>query len=188
MKTTIKSVLILAVAVSTASFTNLMKKQIKTSESTIKWTGKKVLGKHYGTIDFKEGYLEMDGENLTGGKFIVDMTSILVTDLEGDSKAQLEGHLNSDDFFGVDTYPTATLEILKASKTNTGYNVSADLTIKGKTEPVNFDLAIDGNTATTTLKIDRTKYGVRYGSGSFFDNLGDNTISDNFDLDIILKF
>ena len=117
MKTKINSVLILAVAFSTASFTKIEKKMIKTSESQINWTGKKVLGKHHGTIDFKEGALQFDGDVLIGGEFVVDMTSIKVTDLEGDSKGQLEGHLNSDDFFGVANYETATLKITNVEKT-----------------------------------------------------------------------
>lgn len=188
MNTKSKSVLILAVAFSAASFTNIMKKEIKTSESKIEWTGKKVLGKHNGTIDFKEGHLEFDGETLVGGEFVVDMTTIAVTDLEGESKGQLEGHLNSDDFFGIANYKTATLKITNAEKTAAGYSVVADLTIKEETHPVEFDLAIDGDTATTSFQVNRTKYGVRYGSGSFFDNLGDNTISDNFTLDVTLKF
>ncbi len=161
---------------------------IKTSESQINWTGKKVLGKHHGTIDFKEGALQFDGDVLIGGEFVVDMTSIKVTDLEGDSKGQLEGHLNSDDFFGVANYETATLKITNVEKTASGYSAVADLTIKEQTHPVEFDLIINGDTATTTFQVNRTKYGVRYGSGSFFDNLGDNTISDNFTLYVTLKF
>lgn len=188
MKTTLKLVLILAVTFSTASFTNTMKKTIKAESSKIEWTGKKVLGSHTGTIDFKEGYLEMDGETITGGQFVVDMTTIEVTDLTGENKGKLEGHLNSDDFFGVNNHSTATLNIKNATKTASGYNVVGDLTIKGHTEPISFDLSMNGNTATTSFKIDRTKYGIRYGSGSFFDNLGDNTISDNFTLDVTLKF
>ena len=135
-----------------------------------------------------EGALQFDGDVLIGGEFVVDMTSIKVTDLEGDSKGQLEGHLNSDDFFGVANYETATLKITNVEKTASGYSAVADLTIKEQTHPVEFDLIINGDTATTTFQVNRTKYGVRYGSGSFFDNLGDNTISDNFTLYVTLKF
>ncbi|WGK63858.1 YceI family protein [Croceiramulus getboli] len=188
MKTTIKSVFILALALATASFTTTMKKTIDTSASQIDWVGKKITGKHTGTLQFSEGYLEMEGDQITGGKFVVDMTSLEVTDLKGDSKAKLEGHLTSDDFFGIANHPTATLVIKNGTKTDNGYYVNGELTIKGTTEPIAFELNMNGNTATAAFEVDRTKFNVRYGSGSFFDNLGDNTIYDDFELTVNLKF
>ncbi|MAZ73941.1 MAG: lipid-binding protein [Flavobacteriaceae bacterium] len=187
---TLKSLVLIAVVITASAFTNPMhmKKQINIKESTITWKGKKVLGSHTGTIQLKDGYLEMDDNLLTGGMFVVDMTTINVTDLEGESKGKLEGHLKSDDFFGVSSHPTATLEITSAEKNVDGYIVTGNITIKGTTQPITFDLDMTSSMATTSLKIDRTKFGVRYGSGSFFDNLGDNTISDNFELDVTLKF
>jgi polyisoprenoid-binding protein YceI len=187
---TIKSLLIIAVVFTASAFTNPMnmKKKIDITESQIEWKGKKVLGSHTGTIQLKEGYLEMDGNNLVGGMFVVDMTTINVTDLEGEDKGKLEGHLKSDDFFGVANHPTASLVITEANKKGSGYEVTGNLTIKETTEPITFNLDVTDSTASTSLKIDRTKYGVRYGSGSFFDNLGDNAISDMFSLDVLLKF
>jgi len=117
------------------------------------------------------------------------MTSINVTDLEGESKQKLEGHLKSEDFFGVEKYPTAKLVITSAAKKSEGvYGIVGNLTIKEDTHPVTFDLTMNGDAASTKLTIDRSKYNVRYGSGSFFDNLGDKTIYDNFDLEVDLKF
>ncbi|WP_271855461.1 YceI family protein [Patiriisocius marinus] len=187
---TVKSILIAVVILGSTAFAQAQtKKSIDTGVSSINWEGKKVLGSHTGTIAFSDGVIEMDGETITGGKFTVDMSSINVTDLKaGEGKEKLEGHLKSDDFFGVTNYPKATLEFTKVQKMSGGYEVVADLTIKGKTEPIYFDLATTKNTATTSLKVDRTKYNVRYGSGSFFDGLGDKTISDNFNLDVTLKF
>ena len=164
------------------------KKKIDVNESKVEWTGEKLTGSHNGTIQFKDGYLLMDGEKITGGKFTIDMNTITVTDLSGEGKQKLEGHLNSDDFFGVNNYDTATLEIKNAAKKGNVYGITGDLTIKGKTNPITFDLKMEGDSATTTLTVDRTKYGIRYGSGSFFDNLGDNTIYDEFKLDVSLKF
>jgi polyisoprenoid-binding protein YceI len=178
------SVLILT----TVAFTKPMEKEMKVTESTITWKGKKILGSHYGSINLKEGSLVMTGDQITGGKFVIDMTSIVVEDLKGDSKAQLEGHLRSDDFFSVEKFTTSTLVIKSGNKTPEGYYVNGDITIKGTTEPIAFLLKMNGNTATAALKIDRTKFNVRYGSGSFFSNLGDNTIYDDFELDITLKF
>lgn len=188
---TAKLILIAAITVASTTFAQAqtMKKTINSEKSAIDWTGKKVLGTHMGTINFSNGYLEMDGDKLVGGMFTVDMSTITVTDLKpGDGKEKLEGHLSSDDFFGVATHPTATLVIKSATKTPDGHVAKGDLTIKGHTEPVTFDMDMGADFASTSLKVDRTKYGVRYGSGSFFDNLGDNTISDDFELNITLKF
>lgn len=178
------SVLILT----TVAFTTPMQKEMKVKESTITWKGKKILGSHYGSIKLKEGSLVMTGDQITGGKFVIDMTTIVVEDLKGDSKAQLEGHLRSDDFFGIENFPTSTLVIKSGNKTEEGFYINGDITIKGTTEPIAFLLKINGDNATTQLKIDRTKFNVRYGSGSFFANLVDNTIYDDFELTITLKF
>ena len=117
------------------------------------------------------------------------MTSLTATDLTGEYQGKLNGHLKADDFFGTDKFSTATLVFKKivTKKPNT-YTVTGDLTIKGITKPVTFDLATTANTASTAFKIDRTKYDIKYGSGSFFDSLGDKAINDDFDLVVALKF
>ncbi|WP_024772873.1 MULTISPECIES: YceI family protein [Aquimarina] len=187
MKTRLKS-LFLAIAIVATTSTFAQKKEIKTSESTINWTGKKVTGSHTGTLNLSEGFLVFDGDNLTGGEFTVDMTTLAVSDLEaGKGKEKLEGHLSSDDFFGIANHKSAKLVVTKTKKTDKGYVVAGDLTIKGKTNPIKFILAVNGATASTTLKVDRTKYDIKYGSGSFFDNLGDKAISDEFELAVNLK-
>ncbi|MFI2743849.1 YceI family protein [Zhouia sp. PK063] len=164
-------------------------KAINPETSEIKWVGKKIVGSHNGSIAIKEGFFTFENEELTGGEFLVDMSSINVEDLEGDYKKQLEDHLHSDDFFSTTNHTTAKLVFTNVSKSsNDKYAVTADLTIKGTTNPVKFDLEINNEGAYTELKVDRTKYGIRYGSGSFFDNLGDNTIRDNFTLKVSNKF
>ncbi|RTL12290.1 MAG: YceI family protein [Flavobacteriaceae bacterium] len=164
-------------------------KKVDASKSTINWVGKKVTGSHEGTITLKEGTLIFKGKKLVGGNFTVDMTTINTTDLEGKGKANLDGHLKSDDFFGVEKFPTATLVIKSLGEKGNGvYAVTADLTIKGKTESIKFDLTVAANSASTTLKVDRTKYDIKYGSGSFFSDLGDKTIYDDFDLTVKLAF
>lgn len=188
MKNTVKTVFVLALAISLSAFTNPVKDKKVVTKSTINWIGEKVTGKHTGTINLEKGYLEMEGEVIVGGEFVIDMTSITVTDLKGESKGKLEGHLNSDDFFGVAQHPTATLVVNNATKKGNVYAVSGDITIKGVTEAITFDLEMNKNTASTSITIDRTKFGVRYGSGSFFDNLGDKTIYDDFVLNIELQF
>ncbi|GAB2771754.1 YceI family protein [Actinomadura fibrosa] len=173
----------------TLSFTTI-KKTVDVEASNVEWTGKKITGSHTGNIDLKEGFLSLTEEGkLIGGEFVMDMNSIVVTDLSGEYKTKLENHLNSDDFFGVANYSTSKLVITDvAPKSGNTYAVTGDLTIKGKTEPVTFDMVVEENSASAKVVIDRTKYGIRYGSGSFFDNLGDNTIHNNFTLDVSLKF
>ncbi len=185
-----KAIFATVIALTLVAFTtNFEKKKVKVDESQIMWTGEKLTGSHEGTISLKNGYFEFENGTLVGGEFTADMTSINVTDLDGDMKAKLEGHLNSDDFFGVKNYKTAKFTIKTAAEKSNGlYGVSGDLTIKGKTNPIAFDLKLADNKATTKLVIDRTKYDIKYGSGSFFDNLGDKTIYDEFTLDIKLKF
>ena len=151
--------------------------------SSVSWTASKVTGTHSGIITLSDSYLEMDGDRVVGGRIEVDMTTIVVTDLEGDSKANLEGHLKSDDFFGVAQYPAASLDITGATTNDDGsQQVTGNITIKGVTEPITFTMSFNGNYATTALNIDRTKFGIRYGSGSFFDNLGDKAINDQFQI------
>ena len=167
------------------------KYNVNTSESSVAWVGKKVTGQHNGVIALQGGRLEMEDESLVGGIFTIDMATIECQDLSGDSKGDLEGHLKSDDFFGVAKYPTATFVITKAVPQGPGkYKVIGNVTIKGKTEEIQFPTTLeekDGKiTANADIVIDRSKFDVRYGSGSFFDNLGDKTIYDNFDLTISL--
>lgn len=174
----------------TLSFTTI-KKEVDVKSSTVEWTGKKITGAaHTGNIQLKEGFLNLTEEGqLTGGEFVMDMNTIVVTDLSGEYKTKLENHLNDDDFFGVNNYATSKLVITSVDpKEGNTYEVTGDLTIKGKTEPVIFDMELKEGSATAQVVIDRTKYGIRYGSGSFFSNLGDNTINNNFTLDVNLKF
>ena len=130
------------------------------------------------------------GKKLTGGNFVVDMTSINTTDLQaGKGKEDLDGHLKADDFFGVANHPIATL-IFKSigAKAKNKYAVVADLTIKGITNPVSFDIVIDKSNAIANVVVDRTKYDIKYNSKSFFSTIGDKAINDDFDLNVNLKF
>lgn len=167
--------------------------QVDTDSSVITWKGYKVTGEHAGTINVKSGELTFDGGNFTGGSFSIDMQSLAVTDLAtGQGKEKLEGHLKSADFFGIEKYPTAKLNITKVvSRGTTGdYRVTADLTIKENTKSIRFNTkvveAMGAYVATADLTIDRSDFDVRYGSGSFIDNLGDKTIYDEFDLSVKL--
>lgn len=184
---TIKSLglLVLALTLTTALFAGSQK--VDVAKSTVNWTGKKVTGEHHGTIAVKEGNLEVAGGKVTGGKVVMDMSAIANTDLtDADMNAKLIGHLKSDDFFGVATYPTAELVITKVD----GTTFSGNLTIKGITNPASFTATSSKDGKSTVYKgaltVDRSKYNVKYGSKSFFDNLGDKVIYDEFTLDFSL--
>lgn len=183
---TIKLIAFLLIAGTTAIFAQ--KFDFKPADAVVKWTGNKIGGSHTGEIKIKSGTLELKAGNIVKGSVVIDMKSITNTDLtdEGYNK-KLVGHLMSDDFFGVEKFPTASFVLTKAGKFNNGKAaVSGTLTIKGKTEPVSFVVTKQNNVYSTQLKVDRSKFDVRYGSDSFFDNLGDKAIDNIFILDIQL--
>ena len=165
---------------------------VDVASSTIVWTGYKVTGKHTGTVKIKNGNLTWADGKLTGGTFDIDMTSIADTDLEGEWAAKLVGHLKSEDFFGVEKHPTSKFVITKAIPQDTkgNYKIVGNLTIKETTREEKFLASVSESngkiTASGKLTVDRSNYNVRYGSGSFFDGLGDKTIYDEFDLQISL--
>ena len=178
-----------AVVIMSSALLQGQDKSINTDASTIKWKAGKVTGSHEGTLKFQEGTLNFKNDKLTGGNLVVDMGTIQVTDLEpGQGKEKLEGHLNSNDFFGTADHQTAKLMITDVKKKANGYMAKGDMMIKGKKNPVTFQLTPVANGMATAIKIDRTKYDIRYGSGSFFDNLGDKAIDDEFTLDVVLNY
>lgn len=180
---------ILALTVLISSFaTFAQKKSVDTQKSTISWVGKKIGGQHEGTIHIKEGILEVKGTKILAADFIIDMNSIACTDIKKEkSNKKLVGHLKADDFFGVATFPTATFQLITATSfSNNKASLTGNLTIKGKTEKITFDLIKKGDTYTAKIAVDRSKFDVRYGSTSFFDSLGNKAIDDVFTLDVVL--
>jgi len=162
--------------------------EVNTKTSSIQWYGKKLGSTHEGNIQLKSGNFELENDQLVAGSFVADMTSITNTDLKnGEYNQKLTGHLKSDDFFGVEQFPTANFKLTQSSKFNDGKaTVKGDITIKGKTESISFEVVRTGKEYTANVDIDRSKFDVRYGSNSFFDNLGDKAIDDIFTLAIKL--
>lgn len=182
-----------ALLVTSASFAAPNKVKVDPAASSIDWKGSKVTGsEHNGTVAIKEGEVTLDGTKLVAGKILIDMNSIVNSDLTDKSYNQkLVTHLKSDDFFDVAKYPVSTLTIKDSELQKDGtYKVKADLQIKGETHPVVFNATVapTGKEARTELTIDRTDWNVRYGSGKFFKNLGDKMISDKIELKIKLAF
>ena len=163
--------------------------KIDKTKSTVKWTGKKVTGKHYGTIDLAQGTLTVKDDKIHSGSFEMNMESIVCEDIKDESTNQkLVGHLKSDDFFSVDKHPVSKMELKTVEhKGGNESSFTRPLTIKGVTHPVTFDAEADVSngrlTSSGIIEVDRTLYDIRYGSGKFFDNLGDNMIYDTFSLD-----
>ena len=161
--------------------------------SKVAWLGTELTTKtHFGSLRAQSGNLKIDKGGEVVGNIIIDMQSILVEDLKGRSKEVLENHLKSDDFFGTDNFPTATLEFrsLNRNDNDGGQIFNGNLTIKGITNEVKFSAKLIKQTpllhAVGKLVFDRSKYNVRFRSGSFFDDLGDKLILDNIEVDIIL--
>jgi polyisoprenoid-binding protein YceI len=166
---------------------------VDVAASSVTWYGSKPIGlSESGTVNLAEGQLNFAGEQLVDGTIVIDMASIATTSQSGGMADQLVGHLSSDDFFGVATYPTAQLVLKSAEPTGTAnqYLVKADLTIKETTKAIEFvtDVAVAGGTLNGTAEIivNRADFDVRYNSGSFFSDLGDDLISDEMTITVVL--
>jgi polyisoprenoid-binding protein YceI len=167
---------------------------IVVGDSEIGWMGTKAGGKkHTGTMAIKSGNIVMDNTNLTGGEIIIDMKSLNNKDLSGDAKGKLEGHLKGDDFFAVEKHPEAKFVVKSATAKNSiNYEVQGELTIKGITKPAKANLVVakNGDTGLTvggSMTFNRADFDVRYGSDTFFDNLGNDLIHDDVILTIKIK-
>jgi len=160
--------------------------KVDTKASKVFWTGKKVTGEHSGYISISDGSLSVKDGLISEATIKIDMNTIENTDLEGEWKEKLIGHLKSEDFFSVEKNPIATFTVKSVKQVGAQNQVTGDLAIKGISNEISFPVDMkmsDGLlTANGTAKIDRTKWNIRYGSGKFFDSLGDNMIYDEFEI------
>lgn len=191
MKLKLTSLALLLVVITTSAFKAPVKPityKVDASQSTLTWLGKKVTGSHNGTIALQSGSLLFDGKNLSGGNFVINMTTIK----DADKSERLEGHLKADDFFGADKFATSTFVIKKVVAAGKQVNVTGDLTIKGITNSITFPANVvwnaDGSVTAVAEKVivDRTKYGIKYRSKGMFPDVGDKMIYDDFELSIKL--
>ena len=165
---------------------------ISPENSTIEWVGEKVSGAHSGYINLQNAFFLFEEEKFVGGEFNIDMNSIKCTDIENPKyAAKLEEHLKDPDFFNSSKYPNSNFKITNIIFDGTSYMITGDITIKEISQEITFPAQFenDGDLfyANATLNIDRTKHDIKYGSGSFFDDLGDRMIYDEFTLKIHLQ-
>lgn len=162
--------------------------EIDVKKSKLKWSGEYAFyfGGHDGTISFKEGYFIKTDTVISGGEFIIDMTSIICNDIEDEEANEgLINHLKNDDFFDVVQFKTAKLVITSAEyHDNTHIKIYASLTIKGITLPVNFHAEInyEEQQMTAKFKIDRQRWGIDYNS-----KLRDGAIADGIGFEVTLS-
>jgi len=161
--------------------------------SSVVWTGSKrfVGGKHTGTLPIKNGRIEVADGQVVGGEMLLNIAGIVNTDLEGEGKGKLEGHLKSADFFDVANHPNAKFEITGAEPltgvAGVTHKVKGNLTLKGVSKSVEFNakVAVAGDAVTASAPqfvIDRTQWGISYGStdkDSVADDLKDKVISND---------
>lgn len=165
---------------------------VEPSATKIVYVGKKVTGEHTGNLAVKSGKITLKGEEISGGEVVVDMNSLTSTDItDPEYNTKYVGHMKSEDFFNTAKYPESKLVIKSSKKTAKGLEVKGDLTIIGQTKPVTFivtDLKKTdaGLTGKSNLTLNRTQWGLKYGSNSFFKGLGDKAIHDDFTLAIDL--
>ena len=171
---------------------------VDVEKSTAEWLGKKVTGQHQGSVKIFKGEFVIDNGNITGGQFEIDMNSIISSDLtDTELNAKLVKHLKSDDFFGAEKFPYSKFEIIKVevfndpAKPGVNSTVTGNLTIKDITKSISFpaEIKIENGmlNAKADFDIDRTEWNVKYGSGKFFENLGDKMINDNFNLKLSIS-
>lgn len=154
------------------------------ANSSFTWLGRKVTGEHFGSIAIVDAKFTLENGVLLSGKAVASVKSITVEDIEdAEMNAKLLGHLNSEDFFNTEEFPEAHLEITGKSENGSAVGM---LTIKGISNPVEFSYNVEktanGAVLTGNIVVDRTLYDIKYGSGKFFEDLGDKTIYDEFDL------
>jgi len=171
---------------------------IDTEKSVVRWVGRNLAGRHAGTIAVSGGSITLMGGKVHGGHVVFDMTAIACDDIaDGKLNGLLIAHLESDDFFDVAVHPQAEFTIESADPVGRAtpgapdVEIAGKLTLKGVSNPVRF-LAASGRTddggwaAQATTGIDRTEWGVNYGSGKLYEFLGMHLVNDHITLEMTL--
>ena len=172
---------------------NVVADNVDLTTSVLNWKGSKPTGSHNGTVALKSGSLELKNGKLTGGVFVVDLSTIKCVDLAGsDGAGKLEGHLKGEDFFDIAKYPTSTFTITKVKNNGGKLAVTGNLQIKDVTKSITIPAMITTENGVTVFtsevfNINRADFNVKYGSKSFFDNLKDKFIDDMMEMSFVVK-
>ncbi|MCR9183504.1 MAG: YceI family protein [Flavobacteriaceae bacterium] len=167
--------------------------------SQIEWEAGKLTGNHTGYLNIAKGYVELNESNeIEGGEFVIDMSTITVTDLEGDGKANLEAHLKGTvegqegDFFNINKYPTGNFVVTGMEVADGKTWLQGNLTLLETTRNVKFpvNMSLDGDKMilqSEAFEIDRTEWEINFRSKSIFPNIGDKVIYDDIKLVVYLE-
>lgn len=167
---------------------------VDTNTSVLTWKGTKPTGAHNGNVMIKDGDLLVEGGKVTGGEFVIDMTSIKVLDIPADNEGngKLVGHLTSADFFDVAKYPASKFVITNVEDKGDKVHVTGNLTLKDVTKSITIPATVATEGGVTTFAsekfmVNRADFNVKYGSKTFFGDLKDKFIDDNMELSFTVK-
>ena len=193
------NILLLVVSICSIVFASAQEEiVIDTNKSIVNWSADYSFefGGHEGTVQFKEGTFLKNNNQVVGGSFIIDMSTIINTD--GDYNDGLVDHLKDTDFFNIEKYPTAQLVITKVKYHNpnntpgsdkTYLRMEANLTIKGITLPIMYESEINAENTQmiSRFKIDRTLWGINFGAKGLSSKMKDRFISDAIEFEVTLS-
>ena len=160
---------------------------VDVENSNLNWKGYKPTGTHSGTITLASGDFVLKDNKITGGNFVTDMSTIK----DADGSAKLEGHLKSEDFFEIAVFPISKFEITEIANKGENIQVTGNMTIKGITKQITFPAALLVNEDVITLtsdtfQINRADFNVKFKSKSFFNDLKDKFVNDEFDFQVTI--
>lgn len=169
-----------------------VKYKVDTANTVVTWKGSKVIGgSHNGTMNVSKGIFAMKEGKLESGNFIIDINSLTVLDIPADDNgnASLKKHLLSDDFFDAANNGAAAFSITGLSEKEGKTMIEGNLTLKGVKKNISFPakVSVEGNKAmivSEVFTINRTDFGMKYGSSSFTDTFKDKAISDDVELSV----
>lgn len=172
---------------------------INAETTRIEWEASKPTGTHTGYLKLTEGRMNLGADNMIeSGDFILDLTSITVTDLEGQYKENLEAHLKgtaeegAEDFFNTTKYPRGNFSVTGVRVADGKTYLQGNLTLKETTKNIEFpvNVSLEGDKLilqSEKFNIDRTQWGINYQSKSIFTNLGDKFINDEIGLQVSVE-
>ncbi|WP_430409506.1 YceI family protein [Kordia sp.] len=171
-----------------------VKYKVDTANTTVTWKGSKVLGgSHNGTMNVSSGTFAMKDGALESGNFIIDIASLKVLDIpaEDEGNGKLKGHLLSPDFFDASAHGSAAFSVTGTSEKDGKTMIEGNLTLKGVKKNISFPATVSMNGDQATIKsevftINRTDFGMQYGSSSLADTVKDKAISDDVELSVSL--